>query len=109
MIAFDFSAIAEYANVSVCKLTDLFCLEQIRARVMSIVPPDDAIGFHHIRNKSTLGIVCDCMPGCHETVSFILKFISYSFNRTNSHLKFSNCIPIRGMASKYCYQTEDSV
>lgn len=61
-------ALPEYVNASVCKLENLPCLQSIRAQIYSIAPPIDAVGFDHIINKTNIGLNCDCMPGCLETV-----------------------------------------
>lgn len=64
-----FAALKDNSKVRICRMADMHCLDQIRTQINSIAPPDDdATGFENIANKSTIGMKCDCLPGCHETV-----------------------------------------
>lgn len=64
-------------------------MRNVRAKISSLLPPKNAIGFEYAENHSDIGLKCDeCLPDCHHVVSFIqfgmlasvkITFLNYIF------------------------------
>lgn len=65
-----FSDLSEFSHYKHCDFNDTACLKRIQARISSIVPPDSIVGFEQFgKNKSNIGLKCDCPSGCREIVN----------------------------------------
>lgn len=62
--------IKKYENVRQCGIYQLECMLSIRAKISSLLPPKNSIGFTLAGNYSDIGLQCDeCLPDCHHIVS----------------------------------------
>lgn len=69
------SDLPEFSRYKHCDFNDTACLLRTQARISSVRPPNDAIGFEQFRtNKSKIGLKCDCPAGCREIVNIITIF-----------------------------------
>lgn len=80
-----FSALNESSRTRTCQMADMHCLDRIRVQTYSVAPPDNAAGFERISNKSKIGLKCDCLPGCHETVC---RSLEKNWKWTDSYIEF---------------------
>lgn len=62
------------------------CSDSISAIISSNQPPSDSRAFEHSKNKTHIGLKCDCLPDCIEVVRFNflypfqMSMISYAFS-----------------------------
>lgn len=65
-----FPDLPEFSHYPYCDFNDTECLLQIQARVSSMRPPDNVVGFEQFgENKSNVGLECDCPASCREIVN----------------------------------------
>lgn len=97
-----FSALNESSRARICQMADMHCLDRIRVQIYSVAPPDNATGFEKISNKSNIGLKCDCLPGCHETVC---QSIEIFWKWTDSYVEFLFNLFFRHILFKHYWQT----
>lgn len=79
----------KYSNYLQCNFRHVSCLRQNMIIINSIQPPMGTDGFN---GNKTVGVHCDCLPNCHETVSRLMRKFSFSLiNVLSLEVSFRNC------------------
>lgn len=60
------SEMAKYSHHRQCNFNDVKCLKKNMIIINSLQPPEEKNGFDQ---NDTVGVNCNCLPNCHETVS----------------------------------------